>query len=370
MSAIAPTGYTVQVSLSRPRGGLSRVSGGATNLEAIWENGNFSLPVRITVELLQNSDAAEPFNALARVVIGHKLTIERTVRTDNGGGSFSFLRSMTELPPALPHRVFVVDDDTPGVVSLTPDVYRAFELRTFEGDDEARATQRYELRALQCRSVNGVAGPVYTVKPTLYDAATNLPVPNDVAEFRLYQVATTTGELVRVPASADGTATLGGDIAQSPEHGCRVVVEVVVHRDFKATGERLFVVRHAVASVDSRVAGLLANASCPLIGLPRDISVLVIDADQANLDVVPRFERVQVIEGRVSGAYSMRLTKRPLFPVRVAVRVDKSPTSTKGRHDRSPNGVISGGVEQVEVEPTEVVFSPDDWCDVTHQRRF
>ena len=346
VSATAPKGYTAQVSLSPPRGGLSRVDGGAVNFEAIWLSGNVTSPVRVTIELVQDDVAAEPFNAVASVAIAHKLTIDSS--------------SGTKEIPALNHRVFVVDDDSPGVVSMTPDVFRAFELRAFEGDDEVRITQRYELRALQCRAdANGRAGPIYDVKPMLFDLATNMSVPADVAEFRLYQVAPTTGELVRVAASTNGTATLGGDIAQSPEHGCRVVVELVIHRDFKATGERLFVVRHVVTSRDERVAPLLANTVCPLIGLPRDIAVIVVDADQANVDVVPRFERVQVVEGRISGAYSMRLTKRPLFPVRVAVRVDKSPTSNN--KEVASNGVISGGIEQVEVEPRDVVFTPEDW---------
>lgn len=343
-------GFNASVSTSPPRGGSARNQRGELVREALWTAANWSTPVVVTVALEQNGVAAEPFNVVSRLALTHKVAILRNV----GGAE--------ELVPARDLGVTAIDDDAPGVVSLTPDVFRAYELRVFEGDGGVDPAQRYELRATQCRVApsSGAVGPLYSVRPLLIDAATELPVPSDVAELRLYEASRSNGAMVRVPASANGTIAIGGDAARFNENGCRAIVEVVVHRDRQPLGERLFIVRHTVTSNDAAVASLFgASSVCPLLALPRDIAVVVVDADQASVDVQPRFERVQVIEGRVSSSYSVRLTKRPLFPVRVAVRVDEAPTTN--RMVKSTNGVISGGAKQVDVEPSEVVFTADDW---------
>ena len=107
------------------------------------------------MELLQNDVAADVFSVLSRLAVSHKVTV---VTTD-------LIRETGTDITAPTYRVFVVDDDAAGVVSMTPDVYREFELRTFEGDESAtRVSSRYELRALQCRTTEGRPGPVYSVK--------------------------------------------------------------------------------------------------------------------------------------------------------------------------------------------------------------
>lgn len=265
------------------------------------------MPVRVAVQLdASNSVAADPHSVATLLQVQHKVSVVR-------GSS-----ATTTTIPARDVLFTAIDDDAPGVVSFTPNVYRAYELQVQEGDDVVRGSQRYELRATQCRvSSSGNFGPLYTVRPFLVDATTDKPVAADVGELRLYEVNAASGEMVRVPASRNGTLQIGGGGgARSVANGCRAFVEVVFKRDFQQLGERLYFVRHTLTSLDSTIAPLLAQSpSCPPIATPRDIAVVVRDSDTAAIDVQPLFERVQVIEGRVSSAYSVRLSKRPIAPV-------------------------------------------------------
>lgn len=254
-----------------------------------------------------NGEAAEPYNVVALLQVQHKVTIVRTAV----GASSSTVAARDVLLTA-------IDDDAHGVVSFAPNGYRPYELQVLEGDDTVRATQRYELRATRCRvnATSGAVGPLYAVRPFLVDAATNLPVSGDVGELRLYEVNAASGEMARVPPSSNGRLQIGGAGARSASNGCRAFVEVVFKRDFQQLGERLYFVKHEVSSLDPEVGPLIARSpSCPPIALPRDVAVVVRDSDTASVDVQPLFERVQVIEGRVSSTYSVRLSKRPVSPV-------------------------------------------------------
>lgn len=253
-----------------------------------------------------NSIAAPPHDVISLLQVQHKVVVVSS--------------------PALAEKavaardvlITAIDDDAPGVVSFAPYGYRPFELQVLEGDETVRISQRYELRATQCRvdATTGAVGPLYSVRPYLIDASTNLPVPGDVGELRLYEVNGATGEMVRASALSDGVLQIGGAGARSVANGCRAFVEVVFKRDFQPLGERLYYVKHDVTSIDPTVGPLIkANPTCPPIALPRDIAIVVRDSDTASIDVAPQFERVQVIEGRVSSSYTVRLSKRPVSPV-------------------------------------------------------